>query len=261
MTNQNQRKSFILHKDSLDILDQLNDEQAGRLFKAIFQYQKTGDFANLDQFTKIILTPFISQFKRDEDKWLNVVERNKANIAKRWNTKNTTGKTGIPKNTKNTDSDSKSDSKSDIKEISSLRSDTKKVFIKPTLQEIQSYCQERRNSVNPEKWLNHYESNGWKVGKNPMKDWKAAVRTWENSEFSNPEQKPTDSLATQINQIIGQDLISKVYETTRDDEKVTEVKFNTMHDRDRWLKLPDETRQKAKDIILAKFKNQKMRMA
>lgn len=112
MTNQNQRKSFIIHKDSLDILDQLDDEQAGKLFKAIFQYQKTGEIESLDQFTKIILTPFISQFKRDEDKWLNVVERNKANIAKRWNTKNTTGKTGIPKDTKNTDSDSKSDSKS-----------------------------------------------------------------------------------------------------------------------------------------------------
>lgn len=122
-----ERKSFIIHKDSLEILDQLSDEQAGKLFKAIFQYQKTGDFEQFDQFTKIILTPFISQFRRDEDKWLNVVERNKANIAKRWNTKNTTGKTGIPKDTKNTDSDSKSksvsdsDSKSDIKEISSLR--------------------------------------------------------------------------------------------------------------------------------------------
>ena len=110
MTLPNQRKSFIIHKDSLDILDQLNDEQAGKLFKAIFHYQKTGDFDKLDQFTKIILTPFISQFKRDEDKWLNVVERNKANIAKRWNKEDTTGKTGIPNDTKNTDSDSKSDS-------------------------------------------------------------------------------------------------------------------------------------------------------
>lgn len=75
------------------------------------------------------------------------------------------------------------------------------------------------------------------------------------------QQKPTDSLATQINQLIGQDLIEKVYETTRDDEKVTEVKFITMHDRDKWLKLSDETKQQAKAIILAKFGNQKMRMA
>lgn len=207
MTSPNHRKSFIIHKDSLDILDQLTDEQAGKLFKAIFSYQKTGDFAELDQLTKIILTPFISQFKRDEEKWSNVVERNKANIAKRWNTKNTTGKTGIPKDTKNTDSDSKSDSdsdsKSDIKEISSLRSDTKKNFIKPTLQEVQAYCYERKNSVNPQKWLNHYESNGWKVGKNPMKDWKAAVRTWESSDYSKQEQKPTQSTGSYLDFLTG----------------------------------------------------------
>lgn len=62
-----------------------------------------------------------------------------------------------------------------------------KGFIRPTLQEVSDYCQERKNSVNPQKWISHYESNGWKVGKNSMKDWKAAVRTWENSNF---ESKP-----------------------------------------------------------------------
>ena len=64
--------------------------------------------------------------------------------------------------------------------------DTKKKpqkrFAKPTLDEVIAYCQERNNNVNPEKWFNYYESNGWKVGKNPMKDWKAAVRTWERSD-------------------------------------------------------------------------------
>jgi hypothetical protein len=54
---------------------------------------------------------------------------------------------------------------------------------RPTLQQIKDYCKERKNSVNPEKWLNHYEANGWKVGKNSMKDWKAAVRTWESNSF------------------------------------------------------------------------------
>lgn len=52
-------------------------------------------------------------------------------------------------------------------------------FVKPTVEEIKAYCEERKNSVDAEKFLNYYESNGWKVGKNPMKDWKAAVRTWE----------------------------------------------------------------------------------
>lgn len=54
-----------------------------------------------------------------------------------------------------------------------------KRFAPPTLVEVLEYCQERRNTVDPEKWLAHYEANGWKVGRNPMKDWRAAVRTWE----------------------------------------------------------------------------------
>jgi len=115
MTNQTQNKSFILHKDSLSVLNKLSDEQAGKLFKSIFIYQ-TDNILPEDAFTSIIFEPFLNQFKRDEEKYQNVVERNKINIAKRWNkpnTKNTTGKTGIPKDTKNTDSDSKNKNKSD----------------------------------------------------------------------------------------------------------------------------------------------------
>lgn len=54
---------------------------------------------------------------------------------------------------------------------------------RPTVEEVKAYCVERQNNVNPQKWYDHYSSNGWKVGKNPMKDWKAAVRTWENSDI------------------------------------------------------------------------------
>lgn len=65
-----------------------------------------------------------------------------------------------------------------------------KVMVKPTLEEIRNYCIERKNNVDPEKWLAHYESNGWLVGKNKMKDWKASVRTWEKNNYeSNGQQK------------------------------------------------------------------------
>ena len=57
-----------------------------------------------------------------------------------------------------------------------------KRFAKPTLDDVKAYCLERNNNVDPEKWYNYYSANGWKVGKNPMKDWKAAVRTWERSD-------------------------------------------------------------------------------
>ena len=121
MTTQTQNKSFILHKDSLSVLNKLSDEEAGKLFKAIFNYQSQ-NILPTNNLISIIFEPFLNQFKRNEEKYQNVVERNKINIAKRWNkpnTKNTTGKIGIPKDTKNTDSDSKnksdSDSKSDSK--------------------------------------------------------------------------------------------------------------------------------------------------
>ena len=52
----------------------------------------------------------------------------------------------------------------------------------PTLDEVKAYCNERNNRVDPERFIDYYTSNGWKVGKNPMKDWKAAVRTWERTD-------------------------------------------------------------------------------
>jgi hypothetical protein len=61
-------------------------------------------------------------------------------------------------------------------------------FSIPTLEEVRTYCQERlrlgKRAPDPEAWLDHYVSNGWRVGKNPMRDWRAAVRTWERHELN-----------------------------------------------------------------------------
>ena len=55
-------------------------------------------------------------------------------------------------------------------------------FKKPTVEEVAAYCAERNNGVDAERFVSHYDSVGWKVGKNPMKDWRAAVRTWERGD-------------------------------------------------------------------------------
>ena len=55
-------------------------------------------------------------------------------------------------------------------------------FQKPSLDDIRAYCISRSNQVDPEQFFNFYESKGWVVGKTPMKDWRAAVRTWEKRE-------------------------------------------------------------------------------
>jgi hypothetical protein len=57
---------------------------------------------------------------------------------------------------------------------------------KPTLEDVKSYCLERKNSVDPQRWFDYYTANGFKVGKNQMKDWRAAVRTWENNNKLQP---------------------------------------------------------------------------
>ena len=62
-------------------------------------------------------------------------------------------------------------------------------FKKPSIEEIRSYCLEKSSRVDPEQFFNFYESNGWMVGKNHMKDWRAAVRTWEKREKEVPQRK------------------------------------------------------------------------
>lgn len=66
-----------------------------------------------------------------------------------------------------------------------------KRFTKPTIEEVQAYCRERNNNVDAQKWYDHYSSNGWKVGRSKMVDWKAAVRTWERS-GDNGKRKQVD---------------------------------------------------------------------
>lgn len=78
-------------------------------------------------------------------------------------------------------------------------------FTPPTETEVADYCRERGKGVDPERWFAHYTSNGWRVGRNPMRDWRAAVRTWERNELNrdNPHEnharhrEPRKSLADQ----------------------------------------------------------------
>nr|DAO62642.1 MAG TPA: replisome organizer protein [Caudoviricetes sp.] len=77
------------------------------------------------------------------------------------------------------------------REIDSSASTTtkRKRFEKPTLSEIKEYCIERNNNVDAQHFYYYYESNGWKVGKNSMKNWQAAVRTWEKNSYTSTTKK------------------------------------------------------------------------
>jgi hypothetical protein len=80
-----------------------------------------------------------------------------------------------------------------IKEIDNNKLlSTKKNFKKPTIDEIKQYCEERKNNVDAETFYDFYESKGWKIGKNVMKDWKASVRTWERNRNKQSNKKPSN---------------------------------------------------------------------
>lgn len=192
------KNSFILYTEQKAVIDKLTDEQAGKLIKAIYAHE-TGEDYNLDAILDLVITPFLTSLERNTEKYQKRVETNKKNIAKRWNnddTKNTNGNDGIPNDTNDTngnDSDSDSVSDSDNDNVNDLKENTKrKVFAKPTVEEVKAYCTERKNNVDANKFIDFYESKGWLIGKNPMKDWKACVRTWEKTSNSSPP-KPSNA--------------------------------------------------------------------
>mgnify|MGYP007091808962 CR=1 FL=1 len=72
-----------------------------------------------------------------------------------------------------------------------------KKFVKPTVEEIRDYCIERKNNVSAQYFYDYYEANGWKVGKNPMKDWKATVRNWERRDFYSNNSASSSPIPTE----------------------------------------------------------------
>ncbi len=77
---------------------------------------------------------------------------------------------------------------------------TRHRFTPPTVDEVKSFCDEKGYTVDPERFVNYYDSVGWRVGKSPMKDWKAAVRNWNGREQNNgkTESKPIWTVGTVV---------------------------------------------------------------
>jgi hypothetical protein len=214
MTNQTKNKFFILHKDSLSILNKLTDEQAGQLFKAIYKYQLNNTLPQ-DNFISIIIEPFLNQFKRDDENYKITCEARKiagskggkqkvANasncLQKVANASNCLQKVANLADSKNeSESDSESKNKNDQEYIINsnniliekniiAKKEKVKNFVKPTIDELIDYCNKNVLNVDPENFIDYYNSNGWKVGKNAMKDWQATARTWHRNNKNNNNQ-------------------------------------------------------------------------
>lgn len=179
-----EKEGFVIYKRFYEPVKILSDEQLGKLFRAIFEYQISGN-ENVENDIRIAFEFFKNQFALDNQKYQKIVERNRENGKKGGRPKqNPKNPVGLEK-PKKADKEKDKDKDKDIKKENIKR----KKFIKPTLAEVKEYCVERNNTINPVTFINYYESNGWMVGKNPMKDWKACIRSWETKDYNKKPQE------------------------------------------------------------------------
>lgn len=184
------KDSFIIYKSYYEPIKGLSDKQLGRLFRALFCYQIEGS-TQVDVDIQMAFAFFKNQMDIDQSKYQKVVDRNKLNGSKggrptkEEKPKNPVGleKPKKPDNEYDNEYDNENDNEYNISPYNPPKGENEaksKKFIPPDLEEVTAYCKERGNSVSPEKFIDHYTANGWMRGKNKIKDWRAAVRTWEN---------------------------------------------------------------------------------
>lgn len=183
-------ESFNAYHSYLDTMEALNDAECGRLFRALLEYSATGAAPELRGNERFVFPGMRSQIDRDIEKYNAKCARNRENGEK--------GGGHSPPNaperprTPTKDKDKEKDKDKDISFPPDGVKDSARAH-RPTVEEVAAYCRERGNRVDAERFVDFYASKGWKVGNQPMKDWKACVRTWERRE---DKPKQTSRFAT-----------------------------------------------------------------
>ena len=195
MNKENQ--CFVLIKDWAPLVFRMTDEEKAAVFNALFKEAVGETDYDVPRSVRGVLDFFLSQIEKNDEKWLESRQRRreagrkggeaKANNpkqteAKPSNAKQSQAMLGNAKHNVNVNENVNVSSYEDIKENRTTSNKSKPStarFVAPSVEDVRRYCQERSNRVDADAFVSFYESNGWRVGKNPMKDWKAAVRTWE----------------------------------------------------------------------------------
>lgn len=173
-----------LFVDYLDAIEPLGDAERGRLFTSLLEYARTGEAPQLGGNERFLFPMMRAQIDRDNAAMTELSEaRSKAGKigaeAKQANAGFAKQNKQMP-NLPSKSSYDKDKDKDKDKDESITRA---RCFTPPTLDDVLAYVRERGSDVDPQRFLDFYASKGWMVGKNPMKDWKAAVRTWEKREL------------------------------------------------------------------------------
>ncbi len=178
-----------------ELFEPLQPEEIGRLVLAMQDYKdgKIVEFTGNERFVWPSIRRDIDNARAAYDE---TCRRQRENGSKGGRPRKATSFNGNPKNPVVSEETQKSKINNKDKDnnnittpygVGNTRTRTKR-FVPPTVADVTEYCQERSNKVDPQRFVDYYAANGWKVGKNPMKDWKAAVRTWERNGFDAPQK-------------------------------------------------------------------------
>jgi flagellar biosynthesis GTPase FlhF len=208
--------AFVFYLEYESQLSRLSDEQLGKLIRAIIEYKKTGEPCDSGDIAVDLSFDFI---KVDIDKQAENY-RKKADAGRLGGSKNKQNETDESNAKQNEANESKSNHKKekekeiekDTEKESSPKGEQKKDaprMVRPTVEEVSAYCRERGNTVDAQHFVDFYQSKGWKVGTQPMKDWRACVRTWEQREKPRAGNRFTSGLiASDYSGIREEDLIA-----------------------------------------------------
>lgn len=194
------RNYAALPYDYLEEMEALNDAEFGRLTRALLAYSMTGEQIALCGNERFYAKRVMAQEDRFKASYDGISatrsEAGKAGAVARWqNSKR------IFANDKNGNTETKTDTETNTPLSDDSKGDKRaKRFVPPTLEEVRAYVAKRHSPVDPQRFIDFYASKGWMVGKNKMKDWKAACRNaekWDEWEYS--AQKSTKSMPTATN--------------------------------------------------------------
>lgn len=195
------KPGFMIYSgDWAAALESFSDKEIGAVFRALLLYHNEGQPTEFkDRALTLMFRQAAAAYDRDSARYAEICEKRRKNIQKRWS--DTNEYKSIQENTTDTNSNTNSSSNSNPNSSSndnSIRLEEaadapqRKRFVKPSIEDIQDYCIETGRTIDAQRFFDYYESNGWKVGRNPMKDWKAAVRTWRQNEANDMKNTVLD---------------------------------------------------------------------
>ena len=170
-------------------IEKLSDQEVGRLFRALMEYSECGTSPELTGRESIAFDFIAEDIDRDSAAYSQKCKVNAENGSLGGKRTQANGSERKRTEAKSSETDKIEDIRDKtIKEIpTNVGTKKSKAFQPPTLEEVKARCEEMGYTLDPVAFISHYQSVGWKVGKNPMKDWKASLAGWQSRE---KEYKP-----------------------------------------------------------------------